>query len=247
MTNKLAGTLFVSVLLFLAGCKQDMDNTKLAPYLYAYAPVNIGHSVTYDVDSISYSFTQGGSQRADTTYFQIKEVVMDTFYDFGGQLHYGIAVYRRYDTTQAYPLSYQSWQWTRTSTTFQSSENDLNFIKLTFPPITGNTWQGNQYLPANDTIADTYQVYANWTYTYTSVNVPNTINGHHFDSTVVVTDVNNQNLISDVQCIETYALHVGLVYKQWEAIDKQDVISTWDAPNQANGFRIRMWYHSHTP
>jgi hypothetical protein len=102
-------------------------------------------------------------------------------------------------------------------------------------------------LPANDTIPDTYQVYAGWTFTYTSVNAPATVNGHFFDSTAVVSEVNNQNLINDVLCSETYARHVGLVYRQWEVINKQDPTSSWAYPNQAVGFRILTWFHSYTP
>ena len=251
MTRKIAAAIIVSALLTAAGCKQDMDHTKLSPYLYDYIPTDVGHSVIYDVDSISYSYdaTQSGGQQVyDTVYYQIKETVLDTFYDASGYLHYGIAVYKRYDTTQPFSsFTYQAWQWTLNSTTFQSDENDLNFVKLTFPPIAGNTWQGNSYLPANDTIYDTYYVYNGWTYTYTSVNKPSNVNGHNFDSTVVVSDVNNQNKVQDVFCTETYALHVGLVFKQWEVINKQDVNSSWITPDQANGFRIQMWYHTYTP
>ena len=247
MINKSAGALIIFVLLFIAGCKQDMDNTKLAPYLYDYVPTDVSHSVLYDVDSISYSYTQGGSQVIDTIHYQLKEVILDTFIGLTGNVCYGMAEYKRYDTTQSFLSAYQAWYFYVNRTTLVTDYQDLSFENFTFPPITGNTWQGNSLLPANDTIADTYQVYANWTYTFTSVNVPNTINSHHFDSTAVVTQVNSQNLINDVYCAETYARHVGLVYRQWEVIGKQDVTSTWAAPNQANGFRVQQYFHSYTP
>jgi hypothetical protein len=57
-------------LLVLAGCKQDMDNTKLSPYLYDYAPVNTGHYVIYDVDSIVFRFVNPDSQFVDTVHYQ---------------------------------------------------------------------------------------------------------------------------------------------------------------------------------
>jgi hypothetical protein len=40
---------------------------------------------------------------------------------------------------------------------------------------------------------------------------------------------------------------VGLVYRQWEVINKQDPTSSWAYPNQAVGFRILTWFHSYTP
>ncbi len=247
MIRKIPCALFIFAMLIMAGCKQDVDTTKLSPYLYDYAPVNVGHSVTYDVDSVSFNYLVGDTQKVDTVHYQLKEVIIDTFYDVMNRVNYGIAVYKRYDTTQPFPISYQAWYCLESRTTYEKFENDLHFVKLVFPPVVGVNWQGNQYLPANDTVADTYQPYAGWTYTYTTVNAPATVNGSHFDSTVVVTEINNQNLINDALSRETYARHVGLIYKEFEIIDKQDVTSGWTYPNQANGFRIRMRIHSYTP
>ena len=248
MIKNIFVALLVSAVLILAGCKQDTDNTKLAPYLYDYIPVNVGHSVTYDVDSVEFNYIQGDTQIVDTFHYQLKVVILDTFYD-QGLLKYGIATYKRTDTTQPFPSSaYQaSWSTINHNTAYWLDENDLLFVKFVFPPIIGVNWQGNEYLPANDTIADTYQPYAGWTYTFTSVNSPATVNNIHFDSTAVVTEINSQNLINDALSRETYARHIGLIYKEWEIITKQDVNSSWDYPNQANGFRIRMRVHSYTP
>ena len=255
MTRKIAAAIIVSALLTAAGCKQDMDHTKLSPYLYDYIPTDVGHSVIYDVDSISYSYdaTQAGGQQVyDTVYYQLKEVLLDTLTPCqSGVTCYHMAEYKRYDTTQPFsPYAYQAWYFYVKASVYVADQNDLPFEKFTFPPISGSTWLGNCLLPANDTIQDTYQTYAQpytWTYTFTSVNVPNTVNGHFFDSTSVVTDVNSQNAVNSTVCIETYARHVGLISRQWEVINKQDVSSTWAAPNQANGFRIQMWYHTYTP
>lgn len=239
--------MFLSALLILAGCKQDMDNTKLAPYLYDYAPVNVGHSIVYDVDSVEFNYIQGNTQIVDTFHYQIKELVSDTFYDVNGKVNYRLEIYKRTDTTQPFTTVYQAYYALQLKSSYERVENDLHFVKLVFPPLMNENWQGNEYIPANDTVADTYQPYAGWTYKYTSVNAPATINGLHFDSTVVVTGINEQNLINDALSRETYARHVGLIYKEWEVLTKQDVTSGWDYPNQANGFRIRMRIHSYTP
>jgi len=248
MTKKTAVALFISLLLVIAGCKQDMDNTKLAPYMYAYIPEDIGHSVTYDVDSISYIFVYCTPQVIDTTYYQLKEVILDTLTPCQlGTPCYHMAEYKRYDTTQPYPVNYQSWYFYTTRTTYVADQNDLPIEKFVFPPIVGITWLGNSLLPANDTIADTYQNYAGWNYTFTSVNAPATVNGHFFDSAAVVSDVLSQNYITDVLSTETYALHIGLVFRQWEVITKQSIASTWANPDSAVGFRVLTWYHGYTP
>jgi hypothetical protein len=251
MTRKILTAIIFSSLLILAGCKQDADNTKLAPYLYDYVPVNVGHTVTYDVDSIVYSYdasTPGANQIYDTVYYQLKDVVLDTFI-FNNQVHYDMAEYKRYDTTQPFPPGYLAWYSLRTITTYETVKNDLHFVNFVFPPISGLNWQGNTYLPANDTIQDTYQIYAGWTYTYTSVNTSAMINNNHLDSTATVTAINTEstNAIQGTVSMETYARHIGLVYREFEVINKQDPTSSYMYPNQANGFRVLTWYHSYTP
>ncbi len=237
----------LAALLALAGCKQDMDNTILSDYLYDYAPVNKGHYVIYDVDSIVYNFVQPSIQNVDTIRYQVKELIADTFYDNLSRVSYRLELYRRPNSSVAFSDIDRVWYSYISKNTYERVEDDLRFIKLVFPPITGQTWSGNQYLPATDTTKDVYQAYAGWTYTYTSVNVPTTVNGQSFDSTLVVTGVNNENLVDKKLSRETYARHVGLIYKEWEKINKQDVTSSWDAPYKANGFRIRMRINSYHP
>ena len=247
MIKRVALASLIVSLLILAGCKQDIDSTKLSPYLYDYAPVNTGHYVIYDVDSIRYKFVQPDSQYVDTIHYQIKELVQDTFYDNLGKISYRLEISKRYDTMQPLDVVDRAWYSYLSRNTYEKNEDDLRFIKLIFPPINGETWKGNSYLPASDTTTDTYQAYANWTYTYSAVNLPKAVNGNAFDSALVVTEVDNQNLIDKKLSRETYARHVGLIYKEWEIINKQDVTSSWDAPYKANGFRIRMRIHSYHP
>jgi hypothetical protein len=247
MIKRVALASIIASLLALAGCKQDTDSTKLSPYLYDYLPVDIGHYVIYDVDSTNYKFILPDSQYITPVHYQIRELVQDTFYDNLGHLSYRLEIAKRYDTTQPFNVVDRAWYSALYTNRYEKVEDDLRFIKFVFPPLNGVNWQGNTYLPATDTTSDTYQVYAGWTYTFTSVNAPATINGLHFDSTAVVTEVNQQNLIDKKLSVETYARHVGLVDKEWVVLDKQDVSSSWDAPNQATGFIISMKIHSYNP
>jgi hypothetical protein len=245
MTKRVTCASIIVSLLILAGCKQDIDKTTLSPYLYDYAPVNTGHYVVYDVDSIRYNFVLPDSQYVDTIHYQIKELVQDTFYDNLGNLSYRLEISKRYDTMQPLNVVDRAWYSYTSKNTYEKNEDDLRFIKLVFPPINGVTWKGNSYLPASDTNSDVYKTYAGWTYTYSAVNLPKAVNGNAFDSTLVVTEVDNQNLIDKKLSRETYARHVGLIYKEWEIINKQDVASSWAAPNMAVGFRIRMKIHTY--
>lgn len=248
MIKKIFGVLFVSALLVLAGCKQDVDTTKLSPYLYDYNPVNVGHTVIYDVDSVRFNYLQGDTQHADTFHYQLKVVVQDTFMDVNGKVNYRMETWKRTDTTQPFVIDH-AWYCFTTRNTFEIVENDLHFVKFVFPPVIGVNWQGNEYLPANDTVADTYQPYSGWTYTFTSVNASSIVNNQRFDSTAVVTEINTEptDKVYGALSRNTYARHIGLIYREWEIINKQDVLSSYDYPNQANGFRIRMRIHSYTP
>ncbi|MBS1622597.1 MAG: hypothetical protein JST83_01155 [Bacteroidetes bacterium] len=244
MIKRVSYSLLVLLLFILAGCKQDTDHMTLSPMLYDYAPLRVGHYLLYDVDSITYTFADP-IQTADTVHYQIQELISDTFIDNLGNTAYRIEVSKRYDTTSSLAVVDRAWYCFKTRNSFEKVEDDLHFIKLIFPPVNGVTWNGNSYLPASDTSSDIYRAYAGWTYTYSDVNVPKAINGLGFDSAVVVTEINEENLINKKLSRETYAYHVGLMYKEWEIINKQDVSASWAAPNKATGFRVRMRLHAY--
>ena len=245
MKGSIKYLIILTIAVVLASCNQDSADVKLSDYLYDYAPVNTGHYVIYDVDSISYNYVSP-FQNIDTVHYQIKELVQDTFYDNLGKMSYRLEIYKRADSNTVFAaIDPHAWYSYLSKNTYEKVEYDLRFIKLVFPPIAGTTWKGNQYLPASDTTSDIYQIYAGWDYSYTAINVPATMNGLHFDSTLVATGIDKSNLIDKKLSRETYARHVGLIYKEWEILNKQDVSSSWDAPNQVNGFRVRMKVNSY--
>ncbi|MFN8275978.1 MAG: hypothetical protein U0T84_00710 [Chitinophagales bacterium] len=235
---------FIGVgLLLLAACKKT--NYEFASdYLLDYAPNNVGHYVVYDVDSIRYKFILPSTQLVDTIRYQLKEELTDTFYDNLGRMVQRLEVSRRSTSVDAWSLD-RVWYSYRSGTVYEKVENDWRFIKLVFPPLNGVTWSGNSYLPANDTTEDAFKVFANWKYEYADVNTPGVINGLQFDSTLTVNEVNEENLIDKKKSVARYARQVGLIYKEWQLINKQDVTSTWDNPQQANGFRIFMRVNSY--
>jgi hypothetical protein len=244
MIKRVSLVSLIATILILAGCKQDKDSTTLSPYLYDYAPVYTGHYVLYDVDSVVFSYTDP-VQTADTIHYQIQEFIQDTFYDNLGKVSYRIEVSKRYDTLMPLDVVNRAWYSSLSRNTYEKNEDDFRFIKLIFPPINGQTWNGNSYLPVVDTSSGIYKAYVGWVYTYSDVNLPKTVNGLPFDSTLVVTEINEENKIDKKLSREIYARHVGLIYKEWEIINKQDVNSSWDAPYKATGFRIRQRVHAY--
>lgn len=228
----LSATAFM--LFSLYACKDKKDDFTIE-YAYEYYPLDTGHYVIYDVDSIVYNYNSNVHTN-DTVHYQLKELLADTFYDNLNELTYRLELYRRPDNTAPWGLD-RVWYVKRSNNTIQKTEDDLKFIKLIFPPTEGAEWSGNQYLPTTEP----YKDFKDWVYTNTDVNKPYTVNGFVFDSTLTVIEINDSTKIDKQLRKEVYAKHVGMIYQEWELLSKQNVLPTsdWDKDPE-KGFRIRM-------
>lgn len=226
-----AFVVIAGLLILLPGCTKKDSAT--IDFAYEYYPYDLGHYVSYDVDSIFYSYSNPNYFR-DTAHYQLKELIADTLYDNENNLNYKVELYRRPDSVSSWTI-WKVWYLKPGGTNIQQVEDDIRFIKLIFPPKEGADWNGNLYVPTTDP----YAVYRDWDYTYSDVNQPYSINGFNFDSTLTVTAVDiTDNLITKTLHREVYAKHVGMVYQEWEDMHK-GVQGNFDF-NTTNGFRIRM-------
>lgn len=217
----------ICVLLF--SC-HDKTETLNIDYKYSYFPLDTGHYVTYDVDSIS---SYNSNHTKDTAHYQLKELVTDTFYDNLNELTYELTLFRRETSVSPWVFD-RKWYTKRTQYNAQKTEDDIRFVKLVFPPIPTGTWDGNLYVPTTDP----YRNFQNWDYHYESVDVPYSINGFNFDSSLTAVDVDDATFIEKRLRKEVYVKHIGLVYQEWELKSKATVTS-WDT-GQWSGFSIRM-------
>jgi uncharacterized lipoprotein YehR (DUF1307 family) len=241
--------LVVLISVSLHSCK-DKEDTYNISYEYDYFPTDSGHFIIYDVDSIVYSSQKVGSgggfiQKNDTARYQLMELYAGEYFDtMQGILKYRIEYYKRKTKDQAWQQD-RVWWATRTVTNIQRQEDDLKFVKLVFPPRENATWNGTIYIPPTGQ----YQFLENWNFKMTDVGVAKTIGAFNFSKTLVVThvDTDDGNLITNQLSRETYAKGVGIVYKEWDNIEKQDVLSNWANPQNANGFRIRMTVADYFP
>jgi hypothetical protein len=81
-------------------------------------------------------------------------------------------------------------------------EDNYAYLKLVFPMSLNETWNGN----AENTIGT-------WNYQYTTLHIPLTINGNHFDSTLTVFQQKDSSLQGYQYYFEQYATGVGLIHK----------------------------------
>lgn len=212
-----------------------------------YFPLIYGKYITYDVDSVYYTFHPS----ADTTKpavgtkletkCQLKYMVSDTFTDDKNRLSYIMDVYYRpYDGADWHPS--RVILLTPTANSLLYTQDRTQYIKLTFPIAEGNNWQGNQYAEVNDTA---FLYLKNWNYNYQNYHL-NYFNGRvNFDNTVTVLEndenVNYQNVDSIVAgyrtyAKEVYAWNVGMIYKEWTHY-------TWglrDSSNLRDGYSVTM-------
>lgn len=191
-------------------------------YNFDYFPMDSGHWVIYQVDSVIYSkFLSDGKDSIAT---QLKEVVGGTFIDNEGRIARKIERYTRYNSAQEWSaIDPVIWYALRDSQRAERMEGDLRFIKMTFPISEGKSWKGNSQINTQD---NNLKLYNNWNYTYTNLDEPlnieatdldgNNIN-NLFAKTLTVsqsTREDNYNLVEYSYGVEQYAENVGMIYKE---------------------------------
>ena len=209
----IAGIVFVS-------CKKDQQQTTSKYMGYDYFPNNTGHYVIYQCDSIVANQLSSHKPPFDTFRYQIKEVIDSIFLNSAGQATQRIVRYKRINDSTPWTNIFTSekvWSGNLLSNMAQRQEDNTRYIKLVFPMSLSETWNGN----AMNTLGV-------WNYQYTTLNVPATVNGTTFDSTLTVLQLNNPNLKGNQFYQEQYATGVGLIYK--EVIDWTSSSLSFTAP-----------------
>lgn len=193
------------MLFLLVFCKRK---TESAPDLgYDYAPNILGKYVVYDVDSTVYD-----DFNKDTTYFKyrVKEKMEEFYTDNEGRPATKMVRYvKKYDPAVSYdniPWTIKDvWMVNKSKTTYEVVEENVRFVKLTFPVKDGAEWNGH----AQNTLGE-----RNYTYNY--FDQKEVINNASFDYVLYVEqkDDKHKNNIHREFYIEKYAKYVGLVYKE---------------------------------
>ena len=188
---------------FLNSCNKDVTPPDAG---YGYFPTKIGNWIIYDVVSIEHD---APVNKHDTSIIQIKEVIESIFFDNEHRETQRIERYTRNNDTQPWVIK-DVWSSNLTASTAEKDEENVRFIKLTFPVKKGKTWDGNA--------SNSLDV---WNYQYTEVNVPYTINNLSFDSTVTVLQIDEENIVEKKHALEIYAKNVGMIYKELILLDTE--------------------------
>jgi len=195
------------LLLFSYSCKKD-KNFSPVDLGYSYIPVNTGHWIIYDVDSIA----RDVFNNINITYhYQLKEYIESTFNDNSGRPTQRIERYKKTSDTTDWQIC-DVWTSNKTTMTYEKVEENIRFVKLTFPVRQGNQWNGNAY-----------NEYPEQDYLYKNVNTHFSINGFSFDSTLTVLQQQDTTLISGDYAYEMYAKNVGMISKRFYTLSKTSI------------------------
>jgi hypothetical protein len=235
-----------AALLFFACCKKPNNQNLTINYQYNYYPIDSGHYIIYNVDSVTFNY-DGINYNRDTVHYQMMAVFGDTIHDLLDSVNFLVNYYTRPDANSAWNGPYITYG-LRTTTNLQVVENDIRFIKLVFPPQLNEPWNGNIYVPTTGA----YTTFLNWNYYYENIDTPMVLNGLSYSHALVASEVNSVNILNKEVRTEVYAQNVGMIYQEWESLSKQngsvvgDINLGWDTGAES-GFSLHMWAIAHYP
>lgn len=164
----------------------------------SYFPLQKGFYQRYDVNQVKYVLGV-----PETLNYELKVQVADSFATQNGDYTY--VLYRSKRSSNETSWTYiDTWSATRSDRQVVMQEENVPYVKLTFPVAEGITWNGNLF---NTTAEETYSLQ--------EFNRPQTIGGTVYDDCVTVMQSDNNDFIVFLdQRKEVYARNAGLVFKQ---------------------------------
>lgn len=192
--------LFFAITLVFASCKGPEPES--IDFGYDYAPLEIGTETKYRVDSIFYNEFQVDDP-VDTSYFLIKEVVIDTQTDLAGNLVY-IIERSTFDTNGL--ENGTPFRFTRSIVENRLEEQigNLRKVVLAFPVSEGYAWDGNAFNHLNEQ-----------NFEYVSIVESFSLAGQDFGSVATVVQIEDtNNFIFKQYTEEKYARNIGKIYRE---------------------------------
>ncbi len=237
-----------SVSLLLPSCKTTPDDFTVAEGK-EYFPLEIGKHIIYQVDSTIFDPTG-----EDTTVFfsktLVKEEIVDTLRDNNDELLFKIERFERSADTLPWQIAKVFTQQISSNQAIRTEDN-LRFIKLTFPIRENETWNGNIHFDPSliVTVAgETLEMFKGWRTKISSVGEPETVGDFSFPEVVAVSEAESENLIELRTAVSKYAKGIGLIYRELWILDTQCIDAcigqAWDVKAE-KGFILRQQIISH--
>lgn len=240
--------LFIGFVLSLLSCEKTPDNFILGDEGYDYFPLEVGKYIIYDVDSTVYDPTGDTSVYSSKTI--VKEVVTDTLRDNAGNLLYKLERFERSAGTLP-------WQVKKVFTASVQGdqaivkEDNLRFIKLTFPVRKNESWNGNVFFDPSLVVTvagESLEMFKSWSYKVENTGTAVTIGDFDFENVTTVREADSENLIELRVSRSQYARGIGLVYRELWILDTQCIEDcqgkTWEEKAE-KGFIVKQTIIGH--
>ena len=254
--------LFITFALVVAvtSCKKTVSFRDSADFVGDptdyFLSMQLGKYATYRLDSLNFYYY---GQLDTITSYLAKDSVEKSFIDGSNKQAWLVTRYLS-------DLSGLNWTASQTYTVSPSTqqvamtENNLRYIKLAGPIAEGLTWAGNSALPYDPfqdffDFSDAAHISLNdWTYMYQNVGQPFTVGTTKYDSTVTVLLANDSSNVpildpksfaSKTYWSETYAKHVGLVYRRTQLWEYQPPTPNQTQTGYKIGFEVTMTLIDH--
>lgn len=228
-----------TLIIFTISCKKNQTDTIDYDYGYNYFPDDSGHYIIYKVDSVLYNdFNKTVVYR--TIY--LKEKIGEQFLDNLGRKSKKILRYYSdslYNEWELYNVEY----FVKTTQYLERVEENLRYIKLVFPNDKNLKWLGNRYITIPPPfILDSTNYYLNdWKYTIKERDKYYDNGFKIFDSTLMVTQIQDSTAIFKTYSVEKFARNIGLVYKEfWMVTGEINIGSPWE-DRAEKGFILRQY------
>jgi hypothetical protein len=223
MTRYPAFCLLLFVVFAACSDRQFIDPAPFDASQLEYYPLITGHYIVYRVDSIVYDPSPNGGTLRDSSTTFVKELVADTLRDNSGQLQYIIERYERAVPVDPWSLKFVCTA-SRSGGQALRTEQNLRFLKMLFPMDKRSAWDGNLWIDENREIeiaGERMRPFINWSYAVDSIDVPSFIGSFAFDSTLVITEADDNSVIERRFSRAWYAKNVGLVQREQWILDSQ--------------------------
>ena len=214
---------FIACVFLFAACKKESEEVVLLP-ISDYAPLTVGKYITYSLDSLVYiSFGAVEAHR----FYEVKYVTADSLTDLLGRKAFRIVRYIRTLPNGIFNAD-NTFLAVNTGKTFEFTENNLRYLKLTQPIKNDGSWKGNSAIDVSSLGSD-LQYLSDWDYTYADVaqaktvgtfNLANTITVKQIDESVNLPIIppgpaNQTNIASRDYSQEIYAKGIGMVRREF--------------------------------
>ncbi len=214
----------------MTACDDELEEIPLEEGT-AYFPTQEGHTLTYQVDTTFYDeffdtvFTHSG---------QIREVFLGSSTDAAGNETVQIAHYSRSNDN---PIAWDNitpriWYISKNEQQLEKVEENLRFIKLSFPVAESQKWAGNSFIDTDD---ERWSYYDDWLYEYQNIGQSYEVNGQTYPNTLTVSQNDYADEFAAIISSEVYAKDVGMIYKEFMNLELiASEASSLEWPEKAN-------------